>query len=71
MKVQMLRAVVAGRQPRKDGEILDLPDKEAKALILEGAALECVTSVAPEKAVLEASAMAVMPSARGRKVKRG
>lgn len=41
MWVKMTRQVVAGRAPRAIGTVLDLPEMEARLLILEQSAVEC------------------------------
>lgn len=71
MKVQMLRAVVAGKQPRTEGEIVDLQDKEAVSLIADGAAKKHVAFVAPEAATIEPAEKAVLPAPKRKQVARG
>jgi len=41
MWVRMTRRVIAGRAPREIGNVLDLPEMEARLLILEQSAVEC------------------------------
>ncbi len=51
MWVKMTRRVIAGRKPREIGNVLDLPEQEARLLILEQSAVECdAPPVAPEEA---------------------
>jgi len=40
MWVRMVRAVVAGRAPRQVGEVVEVQEAEAQALILAGMAVE-------------------------------
>lgn len=39
MWVRMVRAVVAGRRPREVGQVVDLPEPDARLLILAGCAI--------------------------------
>jgi hypothetical protein len=40
MWVKMMRAVVAGRAPREVGQVVELPEPEARLLIVAGCAVE-------------------------------
>ncbi len=74
MKVEMLRSCVAGRQPRKVGDIVELRDKEAEALILDGSAKSFTEMVvAAENTSLGSGENAMLPASqkkgRGSKTK--
>jgi len=65
MKVEMLRNCVAGRQPRKAGDIVELRDKEAEALVLDGSAKYfTLMVVASENTSLGSGENAMLPASQ-------
>ena len=50
MWVRMVRPVVAGRQPRRVGDVVELADHEAQQLILARCAVACAAPALPPNA---------------------